>query len=368
LNTKEEVKGQIAEALLGSEQIFANALEGGDTKKFQAGMKAAKYTEKDLLKVAAEMKRMVSDKDLAEMLHTPEKMVVRMRNAWGDLLSASNDAGFWDLMANGIESVTEALKDLTPHIKDIAGIIKNVSMFVWENKGVLIPFAIGLRMVGSGIAMFTSAAAAGRVLSMAGAFRVLGMSMVTAFLAPLAAISAVVLALDTYEAYTQHKKGLVADFREAKVDSEGKTEVENSLDLPNSTPEEKKVRDRALFGSNWQWFGTEKKTMPDSVSIEKRYELAQRMRAEPDRGYGRNTIPDWVIKAENDMNAVRRENTLQLGGMSSNAPQTINITVQNTEPNVTKDWLSSVLPSVLGNALQQHVQKEAAFTPNMLLR
>ena len=365
------MKGQLNEAMSGMTSVFADALAGGDVKKFNENMKKGLYTEKDLAKVAAHMKTLVSSEQLANMLKAPDKVVQRMINAWGNLLMELNKAGFWEAMTSGIESVTEALTELAPKVKYAYGVISNLLKFVWENKGVLIPFAIGLRMVGSGVAIFTSAAAAGRVLSMASAFKVLGMSMVTAFLAPLAAISAVVLALDTYEAYTQHKKGLVADFRETKVDAEGKTETEKALDLPDRTPEEKKVRQKTLGDINWNWFGMEKNPMPDSVSIEKRYELAQRMRAETGMGFKHKAgfgIPDWITKAENDMNAVRRENTMQLGGMSSNAPQTIYITVQNTEPNVTKDWLSSVLPSVLGNALQQHVQKEAAFTPNMLLR
>lgn len=363
----EEVKGQIAEALLGSEQIFANALEGGDTKKFQAGMKAGKYTEKDLLKVAAEMKRMVSDKDLAEMMHTPEKMVTRLKNAWGDLLTASNDAGFWELMANGIESLTQAITDLTPHIKDIAGIIKGLSKFVWENKEVLIPFAIGLKAVTSGLAIFTSAKAAGNVLSMSAAFRTLGLSMVTAFMAPLAAIAAVMLALDTYEAYTQHKKGLVADFRENIPEKEQLEKYEKSKQ--EYIQAKKFQEEHPLIAAVTR--GTNRKAdallgnLPDSFSIEKKSNIADELVKSLN---GDTTGMFNLSKIRQDRLAEQRINTSELMGIGSAPYGTINITVQNTEPNVTKDWLSSVLPSVLGNALQQHVQKEAAFTPNMLLR
>lgn len=354
--------------------MFADALTGGDMKKLEAGMKSGQFKSFDLLKVAAHMKELVDPKQLETMMKTPEKQVIRMKNAWGSMVMAMNNSGLWGVIADGIDTVTKSIVELTPHIKDIAGIIKNVSMFLWENKGVLIPFALGLRMVGSGVAMFTSAAAAGRVLSMAGAFRILGMSMVTAFLAPLAAISAVVLALDTYEAYTQHKKGLVADFRvnpekEHKVGNEWAQNVIDRANDVQANPDSLNPLAKVQLATTIQKYVS----VSGGQSAQEKHELVTKLREKISADVlNDDSIAPYLEKLDAPYRQRKQEEAesssafLKSGGLSPN--QTINITVQNTEPNVTKDWLSSVLPSVLGNALQQHVQKEAAFTPNMLLR
>lgn len=368
------MKGQLNEAMSGMTTVFADALAGGDVKKFNENMKKGLYTEKDLAKVAAHMKTLVSSEQLANMLKAPDKVVQRMINAWGNLLMELNKAGFWDAMSSGIESVTEALTELAPKVKYAYGVISNLLKFVWENKEVLIPFAIGLRMVGSGIAIFTSAAAAGRVLSMAGAFRILGTSMVTAFLAPLAAISAVVLALDTYEAYTQHKKGLVADFRvnpekEHKVGNEWAQNVIDRANDVQANPDSLNPLAKIQLATTIQKYVS----VSGGQSAQEKHELVTKLREKISADVlNDDSIAPYLEKLDAPYRQRKQEEAesssafLKSGGLSPN--QTINITVQNTEPNVTKDWLSSVLPSVLGNALQQHVQKEAAFTPNMLLR
>lgn len=360
----------VAESLPNAVQMFADALTGGDIAKLNAGMLAGQFKGKDLLKVAAHMKTLVDPKLMEQMLKAPEKQVTRMKNSWLEFITALNDSGLWGSIGSGLDSLTKAIKTLTPEVKRIYPMFANFFRFLWENAGTLTAVWIAFKGFGATMAVFTTAAAAGQVMTLTKAFKALAAAMLRTVVIPAAIVTAILLAVDTIQAFQEKKKGVLWDFRpqteEGKnasletIKRKSKVDVANSLAMARKDSGDGAIRQ---LGTALQGYAYSS----GSDTPEQRHAMAEAIRRDisPDRMEGTN-IPRFLAQIDSGFREKealsKRSGAFQgAGGLNNN---TIQITIQNTEPNVSKKWLEDTLPPILNDALGRKVQGEFSMFPN----
>lgn len=165
----------------GATEIFADALYGngtrgsGDTKKLFKDMEDGKVRMEQLVKVIEYMRKLTDDKKVAEYVKaSPEKAFQRMSNAWIRLIMEVNNAGLLDAMTAALDGAADALKFITPAIKTIANIFKEMWvvikplaamwLFLFGYKK-LIPLIKYLTKTQIGLALFTKGVTAAKVAS-----------------------------------------------------------------------------------------------------------------------------------------------------------------------------------------------------------
>jgi hypothetical protein len=128
LNYKEELKGQLAENLPGAIGIFAQALEGGDTNKLMAGMKAGKYKAADLAVVSEEMKRRAAPV-LEKARGSMAAQQGRLGNTMDSMIARQNSQGLNEGFAtflmglnNGLDKFTSSADALTSMFTELSTI------------------------------------------------------------------------------------------------------------------------------------------------------------------------------------------------------------------------------------------------------
>lgn len=360
--------------------MFADALTGGDIAKLNEGMKDAKFKGKDLLKVAAHMKTLVDPKLMEQMLKAPEKQVTRMKNSWLEFITALNDSGLWGSIGSGLDSLTAGVKALTREVRYIYPVFANFFRFLFENAGTLTAVWIAFKGFGTTMAVFSTAAAAGQVMTLTTAFKALAAAMLRTVVIPAAIVTAILLAVDTIQAFQEKKKGVLLDAREKTTDnnkkklgsSAGSNLVDKMIKLQKD-PED--TWNKLQFANALGGYNQLGKDVPDAMTPEEKHQMVMRVR--------KNVAPN-VLNDETVANMLRDlDASYQLQQASSsrvdplnpqassydrfaskNSSAVINVTIQNTEPNVSKEWLTATLPSVFGDAMNQHVQKEWSMFPN----
>lgn len=349
--------------------MFADALTGGDIKKLNEGMKEGKFKSFDLLKVATHMKDLVDPKLLAEMLKTAEKQVTRLSNSWLEFMTALNDSGLWDAIGKGVDGLTAGIKALTPEVKRIYPVFENFFKFLWENAGTLTAVWIAFKGFGATMAVFSTAAAAGQVMTLTTAFKALTLAMLRTVVIPAAIVTAILLAVDTIQAFQEKKKGVLWDFRpnteeKRKEANEWATNVAARSDDVQANPDSLSPVGKFQLAGAIQKYAS----ISDNQTAEEKHAVVARLRQRINPNVlGDDEIAPYLQQLDSEYRikegyAARSADFQARGGLKSSA--IINVTIQNTEPNVSKDWLISTLPSVFGEAMNQHVQKEWSMVPN----
>jgi hypothetical protein len=370
--------------------MFADALTGGDINKLNEGMKVGKFKSFDLLKVAQHMKDLVDPKLLAEMLKTAEKQVTRLSNSWLEFMMAMNDSGLWDAIGSGVDKLTASIKELTPHIPRIAEGFKGLLGSLWTAK-YLLPIVWGYFKVSSIMA------ASGGVLTLAGAFKKLALMLLRTVAIPAAILAGILLIADAIESVqgkdgllmeASRKGGMLGMFAEALLQAakllqllglidESQRQKEERKTNAKSTAQSKLVSDLAAIQSNPNGkVGASELSASlrdyayasKDSSPEMRHQMAERVRraASPEM-LTQGHIPRFLDQLDRDYKDKQayeqRSNNFQAAGGLSPSP-TINITIQNVEPNVSKDWLLATMPSVFGQVASQYIQKESPMFAN----
>jgi hypothetical protein len=311
---------------------------------------------------------------MEQMLKAPEKQVTRMKNSWLEFITALNDSGLWGSIGSGLDSLTAGIKALTVEVKHIYPVFANFFRFLWENAGTLTAVWIGFKGVSHMTRSFSTARAAGQVMTLTKAFKALAAAMLRTVVIPAAIITAILLAVDTIQAFQEKKKGVLWDFRpqteEGKDASVELIKRKSRVDVANSLARARKYSgvgvDTSIreLGTALQGYAYSS----GSDTPEQRHAMAESIRRDvsPERMVGTN-IPRFLAQIDREYlerEAISKRSAAFQGGGGLNSSAVINVTIQNTEPNVSKDWLISTLPSVFGDAMNQHVQKEWSMFPN----
>jgi hypothetical protein len=127
LNYKEELKGQLAENLPGAIGIFAQALEGGDTNKLMAGMKAGKYKAADLAIVSEEMKRRAAPV-LEKARGSLAAQQGRLGNTMDSLVARQNSQGLNQGFATFLMGLNNGLDKFTSSTDALANMLTSLSI------------------------------------------------------------------------------------------------------------------------------------------------------------------------------------------------------------------------------------------------
>ena len=187
----EELKGQLAEALPGATEIFADALFGdgtrgsGDTKKLFKAMEDGKVGIEELIKVIEYMRKLTDDKKIKEYVEkSPEKAFQRMSNAWMRFIMEVNNAGLLDAMTAALDGAADAIKILTKVFKPFISLIKLMGEGIWKYAiKPLLDFISLLKEI-----PYIGALASGAILGMVAAFTK-ATPAVGAFMGTLKAVS-----------------------------------------------------------------------------------------------------------------------------------------------------------------------------------
>ena len=149
----EEVKSQLGDALPAAEQLYADALEKGSVAVFQKNMKAGKYHNEDLLKVA-EYVYALKKEGLEDVLTSQGRQLARLKNSWVDLFTAINRAGLDQGQRSALVVLTDIIKSSTPAIAGFtAGIKSMVGTLVdgWDRLGY---FKVALYLLAGGLVAY----------------------------------------------------------------------------------------------------------------------------------------------------------------------------------------------------------------------